>query len=302
MLKVAVISTVRTPLQDLLMFTNYHLNIGIDEMILFFDDPLDAGIDSFSQHENITAIACSAEHWSKTEGERPDSIEKRQVANVNRGAEIAKNKNCNWVVHIDSDELIDPRVGLKEVLANCDAQTLRFSMLEAASEREDYDNIFETTLFKKKPHKAQIFAAKLLGCSDAIFDGEYFRGHKSSKRAIKLSPKIRRIGIHGPSDYDKSIINKRTSKIRLLHYDCVGFDDWNSKWGRRLDGSGRATDMRTNRDKQFQEYIQARDKGDEELRRTYRRLQVIPKRERPILFLLGMLKTVTLDKALFSSQ
>jgi len=40
MTKVALISTVKGPTNEILMFVHYHLNSGLDEIILFFDDPI----------------------------------------------------------------------------------------------------------------------------------------------------------------------------------------------------------------------------------------------------------------------
>ena len=39
--KVAVVATVKTPLHELKMFVHYYQNLGIDEIILFCDDPED---------------------------------------------------------------------------------------------------------------------------------------------------------------------------------------------------------------------------------------------------------------------
>ena len=54
MTKVAIISTVRAPLNELKMFINYHLNIGVDEIILFFDDPSHIDISPLGKYKNVT--------------------------------------------------------------------------------------------------------------------------------------------------------------------------------------------------------------------------------------------------------
>jgi len=113
MTKIAVISTVRAPLQELQRFINYHLNIGIDEIILFFDDPHDAGIASFSKYQQVSTVACTPEYWSQKAGEKPADLGARQILNVNEGVQIAAGKKCGWIVHIDSDELINPSTEIK---------------------------------------------------------------------------------------------------------------------------------------------------------------------------------------------
>jgi hypothetical protein len=300
MTRIAIISTVKAPLHELRMFVNYHLNIGIEEIILFFDNPLDTAIDALSQYQNVSTVACTSEFWFKKLGENPGTFGDKQHANVNEGVQIAIDRGCDWIIHIDSDELINPSINIKHILANCSADALRFSLMEAATEREDYDNIFTTTLFKRPSSGRKLQVAKFLGCSHALFENEYIRGHTASKMAIRVSPKIQIYGVHGPKEYDiDTTIIENTSEIDLLHFDCVGFESWNTKWGRRFNGSCKSLTMRPNREKQFQAYVQAKQKGGKALFHLYKRLHIIPKREKITLFVLGMLTRIKLDQTLF---
>jgi len=298
---VGIISTVKAPTSQLYLFVNYHFNIGIDYIILFFDDPEDESIDLFSYNNNICIIRCSAEYWRERAGGRPKSIEERQIVNVNQGAKYLLLKKYNWLIHIDSDELLNPLQPLKKILINCNADALRFSVLEAVSERNKYDHIFLPTLFKKKASDVQILLAKKLGCSNAIFDGEYFRSHTASKMAIKISNNINKYGIHEPLT-DNMIVIEDTKKIQLLHYDCVDIDTWKLKWDRRLDGSGKAIDMRDNRKSQLLLYKKAKREGELQLSILFMKMHGIRRRERWLLYLLGMLKPVKLNYRLFEHQ
>ena len=47
MTRIAIVSMVKAPLHELRLFVHYHLNIRIDEIILYFDDPQDPGLDAF---------------------------------------------------------------------------------------------------------------------------------------------------------------------------------------------------------------------------------------------------------------
>ena len=40
------------------MFVNYHLNIGVDHIYLFFDDPTDAAADALARRARVTAVRC----------------------------------------------------------------------------------------------------------------------------------------------------------------------------------------------------------------------------------------------------
>lgn len=285
------------------MFVNYHLNIGIDEIILFFDDPLDTAIKEFSQYQNVRIVACTNDYWIKKLEHIPEVIGEKQITNVNAGVQIAVDKGCDWIVHIDSDELIDPVTNIKHFLANSRADALRFRLLEAMTEKHDCDHIFATTIFKKPSSEKRLKIAKLFGCSHIFFENEYFRGHSASKMALRVSPKIRIYGVHGPKEYDKNTtVMENTNTVRLLHFDCVGFDNWNTKWKRRTDGTCNSQTMRPNRLRQRQEHIQAEKTGCRSLLKLYKRLHMVSAYEKSILFMLGMLTRVRLNKSLFEKS
>lgn len=305
MSNVAIISTVKAPLRELHMFINYHLNIGIDKIILFFDDPHDVGARTLSHHRQIITVACSSEYWLTNSNGRPDSLAERQLVNVNVGAQIARSQGCQWIVHIDHDELINPLTDFKRVLADCRADAVKFHMLEAVPEREKYDNIYIPTLFREKPTRVQLLAAKICGCTSSFHADSYFRGHTASKMAFNVNSKIIEFGVHGPNKCRRGTSIKNARSIRLLHYDCIGIDVWKSKWDRRIDASGKVIDfsvMSRTRAEQFRTYRQTKQTGIEELSRLYTRLYMIPEHEKAILFRLGMLKEIKLDRTLFENQ
>ncbi len=303
---VAIISTVKAPLDQLVMFVNYHINLGVDEIILYFDDPEDPCLNVLSRHPNVTAIACSSFYWQENGGTRPTALEEIQILNLNNGAELAKSMRCKWIIHIDSDEILNPNGKLNEILMSSNADVLRFRVMEAVAEKSRYDHIFEPTLFKINANPKRVKLARLLGCFNAIYDGEYFRGHLASKTATRLDADVRQHGIHGPSGFDKTLIRKRTKDIALLHFDCIGMVDWAAKCESRIQTSATTntdelapTGNRPNRKNQFWQYVAAKQQGNEALTKLYRKLYIIPRRERLILKALNMLCTVRLDRSLF---
>lgn len=302
--KLAIISTVKAPLRQLQMYVNYHLHLGVDEIILFFDDPIDQGIQFFAKYQNVTVVPCSEKYWVQREGTRPHLLPDRQIVNVNEGVKIAINKNCSWITHIDCDELIQPLTDIKKVLRDCRADALKFCLLEAVSDQEVYEHIFMPTLFKKRPNNLQIWAAKTLGCSRFFYGGKYFRGHKSSKMLIKVSPKIQKYGIHKPDRYDHDLIIREISELRLLHYHCIGLSNWKVKFEERaqelLESDNLNKGFVNYSGPQLQDYLEARSEGDSQLLALYKRLYIMSKREKRILFFLGMLEEVVLNQDFFN--
>ncbi|GGK80891.1 glycosyltransferase family 2 protein [Amphritea balenae] len=299
--KIGIISTVRAPLSQLKMFVNYHLNLGIDKIILFFDDPKDEGIDFYSDNKKIITIPCSDLYWSKISSTKtkPETVVQRQIANLNHiGLQILKGENCKWVIHIDCDELLRPLDNIKTILKRSKEDVLVFDLLEAYPTKENYSNIFSPTIFKRLSSNKKINIAKLLLCSNAIYNDEYFRGHTRSKTAVRISPKVKRYKIHRHKGHERLIV-RHTKDIQLLHYDCVGINDWKVKWDRRIDGTGKSTTIRKNRKQQLNEYINAKEKNT--LSSLYKRMHRLRKSEYLQLFSLRMITQVKLNKELFKN-
>lgn len=287
--KVATVSTVKAPIDELQVFIENQQSIGVDHIILFFDDPTDAAMAAVANDDKLTLIPCSEAYWQAKAKQRPDSIEQRQSINATVGLQLAREHGCQWIIHIDSDELLYPLTDLHAVLTQCHADLVKFEVLEAVSEQVEYTDIFVPDLFKRPPNAIQLRLARWLGCKRAIFNGQYFRGHLASKVAVRITDKIKSLAIHGPQQVDGPLSLQTTREVKLLHFDCIGFAAWKRKWSRRLDGSATATNMRGNRQQQYAKFIQAFAQGDEALLQLYQQLQVIPAYEKRILTMLGML-------------
>lgn len=59
--KMCTVTTLMAPLNQTLSFVNYHLNIGIDHMFLFFDNPDDEAIDALKDYKRVTCFGCDDE-------------------------------------------------------------------------------------------------------------------------------------------------------------------------------------------------------------------------------------------------
>lgn len=68
MSKVALISTVKTSLKQLQRHISYHLQIGIDEVIIFCDDPLDEAVQAYASDPSVTIVPCTDHYWKEQAG------------------------------------------------------------------------------------------------------------------------------------------------------------------------------------------------------------------------------------------
>jgi hypothetical protein len=296
---ICVIATVRSPVNELMEFVRYHLAAGVGEMLLFFDDPNDTAADAVAGLPGVVLMRCDAAYWHARRMDRPTAIENRQIVNVNFGMTIARSHGFDWIAHIDSDELLFAHNDIGTVLTGCSANVIRFPMKEAVAEQDYYGSRFEATLFKEqltaagKKKLAAIPAAVVAGI---LFEGEYFRGHSASKVAVRLNSAIELMGIHGPQRPQR-MPELRTEQITLLHYDCIGIDDWKRKWSRRIDATGTATEMRSARNKQLELFKQAYGNEASE-RALYSRLHKVSEHQKALLMTLGLLTVVSLEPAL----
>lgn len=294
--RAAIVSTVKAPLDQLLTWVGHHRRVGFERFFLFFDDPDDRAIAPVGALPGVQAVPCGPGWWSGEESGRPPQLVARQRVNLHRGMEAAREAGQHWVAHIDADELVRPLRPLPALLSGQLADALRLDLREAVSERTDYASIFDARTFKVPPGRLQHAAARLLGCRRAIRHGDFFRGHRESKTLVRLGGRVRRMGIHKPLECEAGARIEWTDEIQLLHFDCIGFEDWNAKWSDRLNGDSFGRGIRPARQAQFADYVDAARQGLEARRELFRETQMIPSREAAILHRLGLLETIDLDR------
>lgn len=302
--KIAITTTIRSDLNTIKNFINYHINIGIDYIFIFFDNPLDNHFNYFQfYHENVQCILCNEKHWQQLNCNANSNIECRQVNNANWALEAAKKKQIDWISHIDIDELIYTKNNIKDVLLSLEKSTdvLWLPPLEAIPETVDCTEPFiNLHSFKRLPNEEdQFYDGKN---KEAYFQGEYFRGHTAGKSIIRISDKIADISLHKPiakKTYDLKV--QMLALSYLLHYDCYDYSSWFTKWLLRTNGIATAGG-RDNRKKQHTAFQKVYNKNDRnKLIELYKTLYFIPKKIREDLKKDNMLVNIYIDKTLFYS-
>ena len=271
-MKTAITSTVRTSRTDLRMFVNYYLNSGIDQIFLFFDDPSDESIEYFRNLSRVNCVPCQ----NALEIPTRRSIEQRQVANAVSGLEMARRRRIDWLIHVDSDELIlTPERNIKRYLirrTNDNVDAVTFPSLEAVPKlnytRHFFEDIHWFKVGRSTIPRAETIA-RLLGCRN-VFEYGYFRGHRTGKTATKIHSPVKSLGIHLPTSHEGCDLRIITSSDAFtLHFDCCTFDDWKLKWQRRYDRTAVALEMRPDRQRQFDDFLTALHTGLEPIREVW---------------------------------
>jgi hypothetical protein len=327
MSSVCVVTTLRAPLHETLMFVNYHLNIGVDHMYLFFDDPTDAAADVLARRSRVTSVRCDLEFWNGHRSPTPSSIIERQRLNALTGLDLARRAGVDWIVHIDSDELLYSEKRLDDLLAEVpeDVQALKFPTMEGVLDRLEYHRPFEEiSQFKVHPaslgkkllvtpeersrlsrdaadFRRRLRWARLLGCVSVPADG-YLRGHVEGKSAVRTSADLQGLDCHEPIPTAKEAVRASVAdRAWLLHFDCRGFASWKDKW-QKLNRPGNEW-MSKHRRRNVERFAAIAESGDaSRLSTFYKELYFVRPYDRFILTRLALLRRLGLDPMLFNDR
>ncbi|MCF7800313.1 glycosyltransferase family 2 protein [Candidatus Babeliales bacterium] len=300
--RICTVTTLKAPLEQTLDFVNYHLNIGVDHMFLFFDDPQDPVIKKLREYKKVTCFKCDEEHWkkriskkdikniqkrkmissynSKYLGQKQSdsdlSLDEKQQLNSNFALKLTKKNNFRFIIHLDSDELIylqkkSLKKSLKKIPKNIDF--IRLLPLEAVPEKHNHKNPFrEITLFKNfgiiarfyYPYKKNLLKTfSFLRKREGTLRNIYFKGHAAGKSIVRINNKISELGMHEPIPKKNSELKEISYKnIKLLHFDCKNFENWKQKWIKIHTGETIAIGYNEKNMTFFEKFINAYKKGD----------------------------------------
>jgi hypothetical protein len=332
---VCIFTTIRAPLNDTLAFVNYHINIGIDHIYLFFDDPDDQAVDVLSPDKRITCYRCNAGYWADKANDLPKSdlsINVKQEINSRVAINISREKGYKWICHLDGDELIYAPGGFKKTIASLKpyVQVARFPVLEAIPDKITTQSAFQDLYFFKHgpinclPKNGSIYMDRrqffffladkiqynakkirsiLLGCNQ-VTDG-YIKGHTAGKSITRINTFLVSYSSHFPILAEKERLPVTLVRgIKLLHFDSPDYDRWKSKWyGRYMNMQNGITPVQlsVHRRRQFEQFIKVYEGGNEEdLVTLFTKTFFIPASDRIILQKTGLVSEIHLPAEFFS--
>jgi len=330
-MSIATATTIQAPLEETLAFVGYHLRTGVDRMYLFFDDPGDEALPVLRNYAQLTCVPCNDTHWTNLGVEDISSVQQRQRANATYAFRKAEEEGIDWVVHIDSDELLRTPKPANEYFSTVSpgVDVVLLPVMEAVPQWLQYHHPFwDINLFKYFPRvrgdnsqlsmtsldraryrvHAQLWRRKkqvatALGCDHSQIVGRYLPGHMAGKSATRTTASVAGLENHRPVPRSGEVLGMSVgTDAAVLHFDCRGFAQWKAKWARRVNGTAdfdisrfsphRRRQLRLFRDAYSQD-------GEYALRDLYKRWYFMPDRERSILRALGLVKTVDLASSLF---
>lgn len=292
-------------------------------MFLFFDDPDDPAIAAVGSDPRVTVHRCTAAHWRKISGQERNQLSLNTIQRLNSQIAIAsaREEGLEWIVHLDSDELIHAKGSLGATLARApqSVDVLKLNPLEYVPERDsserDSEGLFKVACMIRFPsthpfgriddliiavqsrlHERALRLARFFGVRDALYLG-FMKGHQSGKAATRLSAPIDALACHWPLPLPGHKLQAAILRgAFILHFDAPDYATWKEKWRCRLEGSasvGAREEMKGSRAEQFDQFARHFRANDEAaLQSLYERLFMIGSRERRILRALGLLRRV----------
>jgi hypothetical protein len=273
-----VIATIKQSPKQTREFINYHLNLGADQLVIFFDDPDDPTIVEYDRDPRVTCVRCTESHWKELLGRQPQKMADKLRSNPVMGIDILRKKGIQWGITIDGDELLFSRGKIKNILYNIDARTdlLRLIPREAVqSLNMNQDREFNSIYFKKIPvggaRRLKRIARKFIKRKIRKATRNGFFGHTQGKSFYRTSSPIDVFRSHVPKSSVRKLELEVSEKIFLLHYDAMSYENWKHKWWRRIYGTTRALNIGEKRKYQEELIKEAMDTGNE--KKIYKRFK-----------------------------
>ena len=284
--KICVVATTNAPAQQVLDFVNYHLNIGVDHVFLFFDSELKKNYNGLIKLKDVTCFFRPRN--------RSEKIEDVQRRNANHALEVARKKRFDWISHLDADELIYLTrygAGLKSFLSRISRHVdyIRLPTIEATPEKLEYEHpLREVNLFKHNFWKL----SKL-----------FFRGHISGKSIVRVGPRIESLGIHLPEPHKKLRVKFIVFGARLMHFNRCSYLTWKRSFIPLMSKNCKSHEGNATLISIINEFEKCYENGDEEqLMRLYKRQFFVSERIKRLFLLLGIMERIKIDGRMFSRR
>ncbi|WP_417742356.1 glycosyltransferase family 2 protein [Salipiger sp.] len=114
MIRWGTVTTTNAALPEILDFAAWHLELGAHRIYLYLDDENPEAQTVLSAHPKIRVFRTDETWWAKRNG-RPAKHQVRQGANARHANN--REREVDWLAHIDTDEFLLPARPVSEVLA-----------------------------------------------------------------------------------------------------------------------------------------------------------------------------------------
>jgi hypothetical protein len=270
--RIAIVATVSQSPQSLIRFCDYHLDLGVDHIFLYFDKSEENSITALKENNRITCISCTEDYWARLKTNRPASLDDRIIRNRMHGIRLCQDHGINFVAPIDADEFIYTNQNLRRALSQAFVSLDAVILFPYEAIHDKYSiraNPYEAKYFKVLPNRINKYVVPIFYSRIRELTDNGFFGHTAGKTLLRSSAEIVEYrNTHRPILADPSKMGK-TNLLKLLHFDCALEEEWIRKWRNRFEGHTIAT-MRRKRERQYDEIKNALVGQGPHIRQLYR--------------------------------
>ena len=247
--KIAFTVTTAESVDQIRLWLAYHRAIGVSVFYLFVEGQANSTVsikmlrnepgvsiipNDYELQERHAKSRIWKEHWLSAFFNKPCNHELfvRQSLNMADAIEYARRDGVDWILHIDTDELVYPggsrSYSLKEILGTVpqDVDLLILPNYESLAETDSiFEPFMEVSLFKRSFSHVQ--SSEYFKEFDRISRGNpnYFTTYGNGKSAARVQPGLRPNGAHRWYNYDKKPIEWTSQQSSVLHYTYNRFSD-----------------------------------------------------------------------------
>lgn len=250
---IAFIVTTAESVYQIKVWMAYHRALGVTTYYLFVEGQAgtpeaiatlrqEPGVTVIPNDETLQARHAGSRIWSESWlyafFNKPCNHELfvRQSLNMEMGIELAQAAGVDWLLHVDTDELMYPAgtqtFSLKELLGSVpdNVDALVFPNYESLTERTDVEDPFtEVTLFKRS--YSHVHSEDYFSSYGTVARGNpnYFTTYGNGKSAARVQPGMRPNGAHRWHNYIKEPTEWSSDQAAVLHYTYNRFSDLKSR-------------------------------------------------------------------------
>ncbi len=218
---IAIVCMIRDPAPSIKTWIDYHLQ-QVDRIFFYLDEPGDGDEELLSGIPGVQVF--SGDRGCMMLGANRNL--ERQDAIVTRAIEQCRKEGIDWLIHIDSDELMwSPKKFLRDYFAEMDADVsaVSFCNHEVVSRFEETNDCFKDfRLFKRNSSN----------CGESWYRekyGHFFCAYGNGKSAVRIAQVDKASGPHcfvvkAGRQHDEC------DAVCVLHYPCPTYRDWFKKY------------------------------------------------------------------------
>lgn len=251
--KICITTTTSAGLEQILPWMFYHKVIGVATFFLFVEGKAASpevskvlesipGVKVIFRTKELEVQQANSRIWNETWLSsffyKPCNYELfvKQSLNMEMAIVMARNFGMEWIVHLDTDELLHPagarEYSLRQLLLDVpgDVDMVVFPNYESSVERDDIKDPFtEISMFKKNYDHLPKDTYFGLYKESTRGNPNYFLTYGNGKSVARIQDHLRPNGAHRWHNYMKTPKEIKLEEAAVLHYTYAKFSDLTSR-------------------------------------------------------------------------